>query len=187
MNPESLNETAPDVFQARFETSAGEFVIEVNREWAPNGADRFYNLVSNGFFDECRFFRVVEGFMVQFGINGAPEVQAAWRDARIPPDPVRESNSRGFVTYAMAGSPDTRTTQIFINFGNNDFLDGQAFAPFGRVVEGMDVVDGLYNGYGDAPPGGRGPQQGLIQSQGNAYLTSSFPELDYVTRASIVE
>ncbi len=181
MDPAALDETAPDVFRAQFETNDGTFVIEVRRDWAPNGADRFYNLVKNGYYDEVRFFRVVPDFMVQFGISGDPELNNVWRAARIPPDPVRESNTRGIVTYAMAGTPDTRTTQIFINFGDNAFLDGSEFAPFGRVVSGMDVVDDIYEGYGEQP------NQQLIQTQGNEYLNANFPNLGYVVRATIVE
>jgi peptidyl-prolyl cis-trans isomerase A (cyclophilin A) len=187
MNPQSLNETAPDTFRASFETSAGDFVIEVRREWSPNGADRFYNLVKNGYYDDCRFFRVIDGFMVQFGINGDPAIQANWRTAGIADDPVRESNARGFVTFAMSGQPNSRTTQIFINFGNNANLDASGFAPFGRVVEGMDTVDDIYSEYGEGAPGGRGPEQQRIQMEGNTYLNASFPEMDYVTRARIVE
>lgn len=187
MNPASLNETAPDQFRARFETSAGDFVIEVNRDWSPNGADRFYNLVKNGYYDDCRFFRVIDGFMVQFGINGDPAIQTHWATAGIPDDPVRESNGRGYVTFAMRGQPNSRTTQIFINFADNSPLDRSGFAPFGRVVEGMGSVDDIYSGYGEGAPQGRGPEQGRIQREGNAYLNASFPELDYVTRATIVE
>ena len=187
MNPQALNETAPDVYRARFETSSGDFVIEVHREWAPNGADRFYNLVKNGYYDDCRFFRVIDGFMVQFGINGNPEVQSGWRNAGIPDDPVRETNDRGYVTFAMSSQPNSRTTQIFINFANNSNLDGSGFAPFGRIVEGMDAVDGIYSGYGEGAPSGRGPDQQRIQMEGNTYLESSFPELDYIVQATIVE
>lgn len=176
---------APDSFRARFETGAGDFVIAVHRRWAPLGADRFYNLTRSGYYDGVRFFRVVSGFMVQFGIHGEPTVAAAWRDLRIPDDPVRRTNIRGMVSFATAG-PGTRTTQVFINFGNNDRLDGMGFAPFGQVVEGMDVVDRLYAGYGEGAPRGRGPDQGRIQAQGNAYLESAFPRMDYVKRASIV-
>jgi peptidyl-prolyl cis-trans isomerase A (cyclophilin A) len=186
-NPESLNETAPDVFRARFETSAGDFVVQVNREWAPEGADRFYNLVKNGFYDDCRFFRVIEGFMVQFGINGEPAIQSGWVGASIPDDPVQQSNRRGYVTYAMSGAPNSRTTQIFINFADNSGLDASGFAPFGQIVEGMSAVDSIYSGYGEGAPRGRGPEQGRIQTQGNAYLESDFPELDYVIRATIAE
>ena len=182
--PGLLTETAPDVFRARFETSKGDFVIEVRRDWSPRGADRFYNLVSNGYFDDVRFFRVIAGFMAQFGIHGDSAVSAAWRSNNIPDDPVVQSNTRGFVSYAMAG-PNTRTTQIFINFGNNARLDGMGFSPFGQVVEGMEVVDQLYSLYGEGAPSGRGPNQGLIQARGNAYLNASFPNLDFVRRATI--
>jgi peptidyl-prolyl cis-trans isomerase A (cyclophilin A) len=185
-NPAALTETAPATFKARFDTSAGEFVVEVRRDWAPHGADRFYNLVKNGFFDECRFFRVISNFMVQFGINGDPAVAAAWRNARLPVDPVKQSNRRGSITYAMGGSPDTRTTQVFINFRTNANLDGMGFAPFGEVVSGMDVVDKIYSGYGEGAPRGNGPEQGRIQSEGNAYLMKSFPKLDYIKSATIV-
>jgi peptidyl-prolyl cis-trans isomerase A (cyclophilin A) len=183
-NPAALTEKAPAVFKARFDTSKGAFVVEVRREWAPNGADRFYNLVKNGFYDNARFFRVVSGFMVQFGINGDPKLSAPWREARIKDDPVKQSNTRGFITFATAG-PDTRTTQVFINFGNNAPLDGQGFAPFGRVVTGMDVVDRLHSGYGEGAPRGRGPDQGRVQREGNAYLERDFPQLDFIKKATI--
>jgi peptidyl-prolyl cis-trans isomerase A (cyclophilin A) len=182
--PASLNEQAPATYKAKFDTSKGPFVIEVQRDWAPNGADRFYNLVKSGFYDNTRFFRVIPGFMVQFGINGDPNVAAAWRAANIKDDPVKQSNARGMVTFATAG-PNTRTTQVFVNFGNNDFLDSQGFSPFGKVVSGMEVVDALYSGYGEGAPGGQGPDQGLIQQQGNAYLEQGFPKLDYVKKATI--
>ena len=186
-NPASaaLRERAPATFRARLETSKGDVVIEVHRDWAPLGADRFYNLVRSGYFDGVRFFRVIPGFMAQFGIHGDPQVAAAWRDATIPDDPVREHNARGTVSFATAG-PGTRTTQLFINYGDNSRLDGMGFSPFGRVVEGMDVVDRLYGGYGEGAPRGRGPDQSTIQAQGNAYLERAFPELDYVKRAGIV-
>ena len=183
-DPASLNEQAPATYKVKFDTSKGPFVIEVQRDWAPNGADRFYNLVKNGFYDNTRFFRVIPGFMVQFGINGDPAVSAACRNARIGGDPVKQSNARGMVTFATAG-PNTRTTQVFVNFGNNNFLDRQGFSPFGKVVSGMDVVDALYSGYGEGAPAGQGPDQGLIQQQGNAYLEQGFPKLDYVKKAAI--
>ena len=183
-DPTSLNEQAPPTYKAKFDTSKGPFVIEVQRDWAPNGADRFFNLVKSGFYDNTRFFRVIPGFMVQFGINGDPSVAAAWRAANIKDDPVKQSNARGMLTFATAG-PNTRTTQVFVNFGNNDFLDGQGFSPFGKVVSGMDVVDALYSGYGEGAPAGQGPDQGLIQQQGNAYLEQGFPKLDYVKKATI--
>lgn len=176
----------PDSFWARFETSAGDFVIEVHRAWAPRGADRFYDLVHSGYYDNARFFRVISGFMVQFGLHGDPKVSAEWRERRIPDDPVRRTNVRGMVTFATAG-PGTRTTQVFINFGSNDRLDAMGFAPFGQVIEGMDVVDRLYAGYGEGAPQGRGPNQGRIQMEGNAYLERAFPKLDYVRRATIME
>lgn len=185
-NPAQLNEKAPDTFQAKFDTTKGEFIVEVTRAWAPNGADRFYNLVKNGFYNDCRFFRVIENFMVQFGINGTPDVSLAWYNAKIKDDPVVESNIRGYVTYAMAG-PDTRTTQLFINFKDNSPLDKQGFAPFGKVTKGMDVVDSIYNGYGEGSPRGEGPEQGRIITEGNKYLNASFPKLDYIKSAVIVK
>jgi peptidyl-prolyl cis-trans isomerase A (cyclophilin A) len=185
-DPASLNEKAPAVYNAKFDTSKGTFVIEVHRDWAPNGADRFYNLVKNGFYNDVRFFRVLEGFMAQFGINGNPSLSAVWRDANIKDDPVKQSNTRGTVTFATAG-PNTRTTQVFINFGDNAGLDGQGFSPFGKVVSGMDVVDSLYGGYGEGAPRGDGPDQGQVQAQGNAYLAESYPKLDYVKTATIVQ
>ncbi len=178
-NPAALKEQAPATFKALFETSAGNFVVEVHRDWAPNGADRFYNLVKNGFFDNCRFFRVVPNFMVQFGINGDPGIQSAWRNANIPDDPVKESNKRGYMTFAQTSAPNSRSTQVFINFGDNSFLDKQRFAPFGKLASGMDTVDKIYSGYGEQP------NQGMIQNQGNAYLEKEFPKLDYVKKASI--
>jgi peptidyl-prolyl cis-trans isomerase A (cyclophilin A) len=180
----AMNETAPATFKARFETTRGAFVIEVHREWAPAGADRFYNLVRNGFYDDVRFFRVLKGFMAQFGIHGDPRVAAAWRGASIPDDPVKASNTRGMVTYATAG-PGTRTTQVFINFGNNGRLDRQGFSPFGQVTEGMEVVEQLYADYGEGAPAGRGPDQGRVERSGNEYLAKSFPNLDHVIRATI--
>jgi cyclophilin family peptidyl-prolyl cis-trans isomerase len=185
-NPAALNEQAPAVYKVNVETSKGPFVIEVHRDWAPVGADRFYNLVKNGFYDNDRFFRVIAGFMVQFGVNGDPKVSAVWREANIKDDPVRQSNSRGMITFATAG-PNTRTTQVFINFADNGALDRMGFAPFGRVVSGMNVVDALYSGYGEGAPRGSGPDQQRVQSQGNAYLTHDFAKLDYITKASIAK
>jgi peptidyl-prolyl cis-trans isomerase A (cyclophilin A) len=187
MNPAQLNETAPEKFQAKFDTSKGEFIIEVTRSWAPNGADRFYNLVKNGYYDDCRFFRVLKGFMAQFGIHGNPKVAMQWYNANIKDDPVKESNTRGFVTYAKSAAPDSRSTQLFINFGNNASLDGQGFAPFGKVTKGMDVVDSIYDGYGEGAPNGNGPEQRRIIMEGNAYLEKSFPKLDYIKSATIID
>lgn len=177
-NPAALNAQAPPVYKATFDTSKGPFVVEVHRDWAPIGADRFYNLVKNGFFDNARFFRVISRFMVQFGINGDPKISAAWRHADITDDPVKQSNLRGRITFATAGS-NTRTTQVFINFADNRALDRMGFAPFGQVVSGMNVVDGIYAGYGESP------SQGQIQGEGNAYLTTNFPKLDYIKKATI--
>lgn len=184
-NPAALTETAPASFKVKFDTSAGAFVIEVQRDWAPLGADRFYNLVKAGFYNDCRFFRVIQGFMVQFGIHGDPAVMNAWRGAQIGVDPVKQSNKRGYITYAMGGSPNTRTTQVFINFSDNGNLDGMGFAPFGKVASGMDVVDKIYSGYGEGAPRGQGPEQGKIQMEGNAYLLKSFPKMDYIKTATI--
>jgi peptidyl-prolyl cis-trans isomerase A (cyclophilin A) len=184
-NPAALKEQAPPVYKVEFDTSKGSFVVEVHRDWAPNGADRFYNLVKNGFYDNTRFFRVLEGFMAQFGVNGDPKVSTVWREARIKDDPVKVSNKRTFVTFATAG-PNTRTTQVFISYGDNSNLDSQGFAPFGQVVSGMKFVDSLYNGYGEGAPRGRGPDQTRVQSEGNAYLGSAFPNLDYIKKATIV-
>jgi len=184
MNPAALTEQAPATYKARFDTSKGAVVIDVRREWAPNGADRFYNLVKNGFFDDNRFFRVISGFMVQFGINGDPKVSAPWRSAQFKDDPVKQSNKRGFISFATSG-PNSRTTQVFINFGDNSRLDGMGFSSFGQVTTGMNVVDTLYNGYGEGAPQGRGPDQGRIQMEGNAYLNKEFGKLDYVKKATI--
>ena len=183
-NPAALTAQAPATYKVKFDTSKGPFVVEVHRDWAPLGADRFYNLVKNGFFTDARFFRVISGFMVQFGINADPRVSAVWRGARISDDPVRQSNTRGMITFATAG-PNTRTTQVFINYGSNARLDSQGFAPFGEVVSGMNVVDALYSGYGEGAPGGAGPAQGRVQSEGNAYLSKEFPKLDYIKTATI--
>ena len=185
LDPSKASEKAPAVFKAKFTTSKGDFVVEVHRDWAPNGADRFYNLVKMGFFDDTRFFRAIDGFMVQFGISGDPAVAAKWSNSNIQDDPVKQSNKRGYVTYAQTGAPNSRSTQVFVNYGDNVNLDGQRFAPFGQVTSGMDVVDSLYKGYGEGAPQGRGPSQGLIQSQGNAYLDSKFEKLDRITKAVI--
>lgn len=185
MDPSKANETAPATYKAKFETTKGSFVIEVTRDWAPNGADRFYNMVKAGFYNDIAFFRAIEGFMVQFGIHGDPKIARAWRDAKIKDDPVKQSNTPGMVTFATAG-PNTRTTQIFINYGNNNRLDGMGFSPFGKVVEGMDVVNGLYQGYGEGAPRGRGPDQGRVQAEGNAYLKKDFPQMDYIKSATIL-
>ncbi len=177
-------EQAPASYKVKFDTSKGVFVVQVTRAWAPQGADRFYNLAKSGFFDNVRFFRVVTGFMVQFGINGDPAVMAKWRESPINDDRVTQSNKRGYITFATAG-PDTRTTQVFINFKDNDFLDSKGFAPFGRVISGMEVVDALNAEYGESQPRGRGPDQSRLQREGNAYLAKEYPRLDYVKKATI--
>jgi peptidyl-prolyl cis-trans isomerase A (cyclophilin A) len=176
---------APDVFRTRFETSKGVFVVETHRDWAPRGADRFYHLVRSGFFDNTRFFRVVTSFMVQFGMSGDPAVNAAWEPLTITDDSVTQSNTRGMVTFAKTSLPNSRTTQIFINLVDNRSLDGMGFAPFGRVVQGMEVVDSLYADYGDGPPGGFGPLQDRIRLEGNEYLAREFPKLDFVRSARL--
>jgi peptidyl-prolyl cis-trans isomerase A (cyclophilin A) len=186
LHPSQATATAPERFRVRFETTEGPFVIEVRREWAPSGADRFYNLVKLGYYDGVTFFRVIDDFMAQFGIHGDPEVSAAWRYAAIPDDPVTQSNKRGMVTFATSG-PDTRTTQLFINYKDNSNLDPMGFAPFGRVVEGMDAVDRLYSGYGEGAPRGSGPDQGRAHNEGNEYLRRDFPQLDHIKTARIVE
>ena len=176
LDPALATQRAPDVFRARFATTKGAFVIEVHRDWAPNGADRFYNLVKLGVFDDSRFFRAVAGFMVQFGIPGDPKVAAKWREANIPDDPARQSNLRGYVAFAQTGRPNSRTTQVFINYGDNSNLDASNFAPFGKVVDGMDVVSTLYKGYGEGAPGGSGPSQDRIQSDGQRVSRCRVPE-----------
>jgi peptidyl-prolyl cis-trans isomerase A (cyclophilin A) len=178
------NEQAPASYKVKFDTSKGAFVVQVTRAWAPRGADRFYNLAKSGFFDDVRFFRVVTGFMVQFGINGDPNTMARWRGAPINDDPVTQSNKRGFITFATAG-PNTRTTQVFINFVDNRNLDGMGFAPFGQIVSGMNVVDALNPEYGEGAPRGRGPDQGRLQREGNVYLNKDYPRMDFVKKATI--
>ena len=176
---------APDTFRARFETTKGAFTVQVVRAWAPRGADRFYNLARHGFYDDSRFFRVVEGFIAQFGIPGDPAVTAAWRDRTLADDPVVASNERGTLAYAFT-EPDTRHTQIYINLVDNTDLDGTGFAPFGRVTTGMDVVDALYSGYGENAGGGmrRGNQERML-SEGNAHLDRDFPQLDHLVRIDV--
>jgi peptidyl-prolyl cis-trans isomerase A (cyclophilin A) len=185
LRPGSLTEKAPEVYEVKFETTKGDFVVKVTRAWAPNGADRFYNLVKHGYYNGASFFRVIGGFMAQFGINAAPAVNAQWQVAAIKDDPVKKSNTRGFITFAMGGA-NTRTTQVFINYADNSRLDPMGFAPFGEVRKGMDVVDRLYDGYGDGPPSGRGPRQDLIQSRGSAYLEKEFPKLDSINSATLL-
>ena len=186
MSPSDATATAPATFKVKMATTKGDFVIEVHRDWAPLGADRFYNLVKLGYLTDIAFFRVVKGFMVQFGIHGDPAVNRVWRRAEFKDDPSgKQSNTRGMVTFATAG-PNMRTTQIFINYGNNSRLDSMGFAPFGKVVEGMKVVDAIEGSYGEGAPQGMGPQQERIQQGGNEYLKKDFPKLDYLKRATLV-
>jgi len=179
LHPATLVAKAPATYEVKFTTTNGDFVVQVNRAWAPLDADRFYNLVKHGFFTDAAFFRVVPGFIVQFGLSADPAVNKAWANANIKDDPVTQSNKPATLTFATAG-PGTRTTQLFINFGNNASLDGQGFAPFGVVTSGMDVVNQIYSGYGESP------DQGAITSKGKAYLDKSFPKLDRILSATIV-
>jgi peptidyl-prolyl cis-trans isomerase A (cyclophilin A) len=179
LHPANLKDQAPETFQVKFETTAGDFTVKITRAWAPLGADRFYNLCKHNFFDSAAFFRVVPGFIVQFGIGAYPAVNAVWQSANIKDDPVKESNRPGTLTFATAG-PNTRTTQLFINFANNAGLDRQGFAPFGAVTGGMDVVKKIYAGYGEQP------QQHLITSQGKAYLDKNFPKMDSIKTTAII-
>lgn len=187
LDPSLAVEKAPDEYRVQLDTTKGKVVIAVHREWAPQGADRFYNMVKAGFFERVAFFRAIEGFMVQFGMHGNPAVQQAWNAYQIPDDPAGvQSNKRGTITFAMRG-PNTRTTQVFINYKDNIPLDSMGFTPFGEVVEGMDVIDSLYKGYGEGAPKGKGPDQMRLTKEGNAYLERDFPQLDWVEKASLVE
>jgi peptidyl-prolyl cis-trans isomerase A (cyclophilin A) len=183
LTPDSLALKAqgPDSFVVHFTTSRGAFDVKLHRDWAPRGVDRLHYLFANGYYDDVRFFRVISGFMAQFGMHGDPKVGAAWRDRSIMDDPVKQSNTRGVVTFAKTQAPNSRSTQLFINFGNNSNLDGMDFAPVGKVVTGMEVVDALYSGYGE------NPDQTQITAAGNAYLASAFPKLDYIISAKITE
>ncbi len=180
-NPSQLTEQAPDHYRARFDTSKGVFVIAVTREWAPLAADRFYNLVKNGFYNDSRFFRVLSGFMAQWGLHADPSVQSAWRTANLKDEPVKKSNMRGFVSFTRESSPNSSYTMIFINYKDNSYLDQDGFAPFGEVVSGMDVAESLYSGYGRQNV----PDQRRILREGNAYLLAEYPMLDYVKTATI--
>jgi peptidyl-prolyl cis-trans isomerase A (cyclophilin A) len=177
--PSALKEQAPATYKVNLDTTKGLVVITVHRDWAPLGADRFYNLVKNGFFDEARFFRVIPDFMVQFGMNADPAVTSAWRSVTLGDDPVKQSNKKGYVTFANTGTPNSRGTQVFINYKDNAFLDAQRFAPFGEVTTGMNIAEKINAEYGERP------DQGSITTQGNAYLTKSFPKLDYIKTATI--
>ncbi len=186
LDPAGATEQAPDAFTVKLETTQGDVLIDVHRDWSPHGADRFYNLVKVGYYDDTAFFRVIGGFMAQVGIHGDPRVNAAWRPAQIQDDPVVETNTRGRVTFAKSSAPNSRTTQFFISFKDNSNLDAMGFSPFGEVQD-MAVVDKLYKGYGEGAPRGRGPNQGKAQMGGNAYFHAEFPKLDYIVKASVVK
>jgi len=181
MSPASLKEKAPDVYKAQFTTTQGDFVVEVHRDWAPLCADRFFNLVKAGFYTDASFFRVIPGFVAQFGMSAKPAVNKVWDNANIHDDPVKQSNKRGYLCFAARPVPNSRTTQVFINLADNGGLDAQGFAPFGQVVSGMEVVDKFYSGYGD-----NGPDQGKISAEGKPYLDKGFPKLDSIKVAKIV-
>ena len=179
-NPTSLTDKAPATYRVKLDTSAGPVVIEVHRDWAPLGADRFYNLVKYGFYDNVRFFRVIPGFMAQGGMSGDPAIQKLWGRNNINDDPVKQSNKRGYVTFAKTAAPNSRSTQIFINYADNSSLDSQGFAPFGQVVSGMETVD-KFESYGR----NNVPDQGMITAEGNAYLQRDYPKLDFIKKATI--
>jgi len=184
--PAVKNEKAPDVFQVNFDTSKGKVVVEIHRDWAPNGVDHFYTLVKTGFFDGTRFYRTIRNFVAQFGINGDPKTNALWATGNIPDDPVKETNAPGTLTYAATRMPNSRSTQLFFNLRDNGAsLDPQGFAPIGKVITGMDVVESFYSGYGGSPPEGEGPDPDKIGSQGNSYLERQFPRMDFIKKATI--
>ena len=182
-------EAAPAKFKVILQTTKGDVTIDVTREWSPKGADRFYALVKDGFYDGAKFFRVIRSprpFMAQFGVNGDPKVTAKWADANIPDDPVTQHNTRGMISFATSG-PNTRSTQLFINYGDNSRLDADGFSPFGIVSSGMEIVDQFYADYGEGAPDGPGPDQGRIEKEGNTYLDSAFPKLDSIKTARIAQ
>jgi peptidyl-prolyl cis-trans isomerase A (cyclophilin A) len=185
-DPARLSQRGPDSFTIRVVTSRGSFELKAHRDWAPHGADRLYYLARAHYYDSVRFFRVVDKFVAQFGLNGDTTVSRAWRDRRIDDDSVVRSNVRGTLTYA-AGGKNTRTVQLFINYKDNSRLDTLGFAVVAQVVRGMDVVDSLYKGYGEGPPRGKGPDQGRIAREGNAYLRKEFPQLDFIITARVGE
>ncbi len=188
LNPSAATAIAPAAFTVKVEATAGDFTMKVRRDWAPIGADRFFNLVSIGFYDGAAFYRVIltpRPFMAQSGLNPDPAVNLAWRTAGIKDDPVKKSNTRGMVTFATSGA-NSRTTQFFINYVDNSRLDGMGFSPFGEVIEGMDVVKNFYSGYGEGAPRGKGPSQSRIAGEGNTYLKKEYPKLDYIVKAEIV-
>ncbi|NRA96931.1 MAG: peptidylprolyl isomerase [Planctomycetes bacterium] len=184
MDPNLAKDECPATYEVHVVTNEGDFKIKVTRAWSPQGADRFYNLVKIGYLDGCRFFRVMSGFVAQFGIHGDPKIYGAWKDHTIvddSPGDARRQNARGTITFAKTGAPNSRTVQLFINLGENQRLDGTGFTPFGYVTSGMRVVNSLYTGYGQQP------DQGKIGARGNEYLAESFPDLDYIQRARLVK
>jgi len=187
LHPETLQATAPDEYEVKFVTTAGDFTIKVTRAWAPTGADRFYNLVQHHFYDGSSFFRVIRGFMAQFGWSPFPPVNVAWINATIKDDRVKQSNHRGYITFAMSSRPNSRSTQVFINLVDNNSLDGRGFAPFGQVIEGMENVEKIYSGYGEGEPDGNGPRQDNVAGRGHTYLEKNFPKLDVVRSATLVQ
>lgn len=178
--------SAEGTYQVEFETTKGKILIEVHPDWAPIGEARFRELVESGYFDGCSFFRVVEGFVVQFGISGDPAQTKAWMTKQIQDEPVKESNRRGTLTFAKTAAPNSRTTQLFINLGDNAGLDKMGFSPFAKVVSGMEVVDSLYAGYGEGAPRGSGPSQGRLTDEGDAYVKAEFPKLDKILKAKVL-
>ena len=179
---------SPAEYKVKLQTTKGDVVILVHRDWSPLGADHFYQLVKAGFYNDNALFRVIKGFVVQFGMNGDPAVNKSWSEVTIKDDPPKVSNKTGSVTFAKTGEPNSRTTQIFINIGDNSaILDPQGFTPFGEVIQGLDLVMDLYNGYGDGPPQGQGPDQSAITDNGNAFLKEHFPKLDYIQKATIID
>lgn len=184
--PATLTAQAPAKFRVQFDTSKGAFVVEVTRDWAPLGADRFYNLVKHGYYSDNRFYRVIPETIAQFGFTGDAEINAIWYDATIPDDPRKQMNERGYVSFAASG-PNKRTTQIVVNLTDNRVLDQAGFVPFGRVVSGMNVLDKVHSGYGEVAPNGKGPDQLKLATQGNAYLAKDFPKLDFIKTATLVE
>lgn len=184
--PARHDATAPDTFRARFQTTAGDFVVEVRRGWAPRGADRFYNLVRGGYYDSVYVHRVVPDQVAQFGIHRDPRITYVWSQEPLQDDSRRRANTRGRMSFAKSG-PHSRTTQVFVNLTDNPGLDDQDFAPFGEVVDGMDAIDELHDGYGDGPPRGEGPYPARARAEGNAYFEENFPELDLIVEARVVE
>ena len=185
-NPAALTEQAPATYKVKFDTSKGSFVVQVTRAWAPRGADRFHELLRMRYFDEGRFFRVIPGFIAQFGIHKDFNVHAKWRNFAILDDPPKEKNLRGTAAFAQSG-PNTRATEVFINLADNKDLDEGKFVPFGRITEGLDVIDRLYSGYGELGPKGKGPDAGRAEEEATEYMLPRFPNLDYIKRARIIE